>query len=176
VLHVAGGKLTTMRRMGEETVNRAVELLQTRGVDRRLGAPATRERPLPGGVGQPDLGQYELAPDVETRLRNAYGARARNVLALTRADESLSRRLVPQLPYLRAEVLFAARHDHACEVEDVLRRRVPLFRDAPDQGLSVAEDAADLLASEFGWSAERRARSLDAYRAAVSVSQRWRAE
>jgi glycerol-3-phosphate dehydrogenase len=80
------------------------------------------------------------------------------------------------LPYLRAEVVHAARAEHARTVADVLRRRAPLFRDARDQGLGAAEDVATLLAGELGWSAARRARSLLDYRAAVDRSRRWRAD
>lgn len=175
-LHITGGKLTTMRRMAEEAVDRLAELLRDRGLDRPIGACVTRTRPLPGGGEASSLGDHELADDVAERLRSAYGKRAAQVLALAAADERLASRLVSGLPYLRAEVLFAARHDHACEVEDVLRRRVPLFRDAPDQGLSVATDVAALLGSELGWSPARRDASVAAYRASVEASRRWLAE
>jgi glycerol-3-phosphate dehydrogenase len=176
VLTVAGGKLTTMRRMGEEAVNQLVELLRARGLDRPVDRCVTRTRPLPGAIHPADLGTHELATDVKNRLAHAYGARAGQVAALAAANPALSRRLDPTLPYLRAEVVFGARHEHALEVEDVLRRRVPLFRDAVDQGLRVADETARLLADELGWSPARRERSLAAYRAAVATSSRWRNE
>jgi glycerol-3-phosphate dehydrogenase len=181
VLTVAGGKLTTMRRMAEEAVDELVELLRGRGLDRALGPCVTRKRPLPGAERSPGqaaaaLGRMELGEDVRARLVSAYGARAATVLALADAHERLGRRLVPELPYLKAEVVFAVRHDHACEVDDVLRRRVPLFRDDHDQGLAVAPAVADLLAEELEWSPTRRQRSLEWYRAAVAASRRWRDE
>jgi glycerol-3-phosphate dehydrogenase len=73
-----------------------------------------------------------------------------------------------------AELVFAIRSDLACEVEDVLRRRVPLALFSRTQGLDVAEETANLLARERGWSERRRAHSLLQYRAAVSVSRMWR--
>ena len=85
-------------------------------------------------------------------------------------------RLVPDLPYLAAEALFAVRHEHALEVEDVLRRRVPLFRSDRDQGLGCAAAVADILAAELGWSPARREQSLAAYQEAVAASRRWRQE
>jgi len=176
ILTVAGGKLTTMRSMGEEAVDRLVELLRARGVDRPLDSCRTRTRPLPGAIHPADLDGYELSADVKARLQGAYGARAGQVAAMAATAPALARRLSPDLPYLRAELTFAARHDHALEVEDVLRRRVPLFRDAADQGLSVAEDAARILGDELGWTAARRARSVEGYRAAVEASSRWRSE
>jgi glycerol-3-phosphate dehydrogenase len=175
VLTVAGGKLTTMRRMGEETVDRLIELLATRGVDRPLARCSTRTRPLPGGDGAASsLDRHELGTDVRAHLVTAYGARAGQVLAMAAPDPSLAERLCPELPYLRVEALFAIRQDHACEVEDVLRRRVLLFRDDREQGLGVAGLVADMLARELGWSPARRARSLRAYEDAVARSRAWR--
>jgi glycerol-3-phosphate dehydrogenase len=176
LLTVAGGKLTTMRRMGEEAVDQLVELLRARGMDRPVEACQTRTRPLPGATHAPDLGGYELAGDVKVRLENAYGARAGQVAALAAGTPSLARRLVADLPYLKAEVTFAVRQDLAVEVEDVLRRRVPVFRDAADQGLAVAEEVGRMMGEELGWSAARRERSVAEYRAAVAAASRWRSE
>ncbi len=86
----------------------------------------------------------------------------------------LARRIDPELPYLWAEVVHAARAEHALEVDDALARRVPLLRDARDQGLGAVEHAADLMARVLDWTPERRARSVERYRAAVASSRRWR--
>ena len=95
------------------------------------------------------------------------------MLALVTADASLGRRLDPELPYVAAELLFAIRSDLACEVEDVLRRRVPLALFSKTNGLSVAEETADLVAIERGWSRERRAQSLLQCRTIVAASRTW---
>jgi len=171
-LHVAGGKLTTMRSMAEGSVNRAIEILHDRGFKSAVRPCQTRTRPLPG-AGKARLGSVDLAPDIAAHLGETYGARADQVLALVAADASLGRRLDPELPHVAAELLFAIRSDLACEVEDVLRRRVPLALFSKTNGLSVAEKTADLLASERGWSEQRRAQSLLQYRAATSASRAW---
>jgi glycerol-3-phosphate dehydrogenase len=171
-LHVAGGKLTTMRSMAEDAVNRAIGILRDRGLKGGLRPCQTRTRPLPG-AGKARLGSVDLAPDIAAHLGETYGARADQVLALVTADASLGRRLDPELPYLAAELLFAIRSDLACEVEDVLRRRVPLALFSKTNGLSVAEETADLLAIERGWSKERRAQSLLQCRTIVTASHTW---
>jgi glycerol-3-phosphate dehydrogenase len=186
VLTVAGGKLTTMRSMGEETVDRLLQLLRDRGYDEPVRPCVTRTRPLPGGRDRepPETGQpappplHELSEDVRRHLQAAYGSRARQVmsLALTMGPEGLHRRLVPELPCLTAEVLFAIRHEHARDVEDVLRRRLPIFRLDREQGLGCAPAVADLLSAELGWDARRRDRSLQDYQAAVERSRCWRNE
>jgi glycerol-3-phosphate dehydrogenase len=174
-LHVAGGKLTTMRSMAEEVVDRAIEMLRGRGFEGALQPCQTRLRPLPG-AGKASIGSLALAPDIAAHLTETYGARVDQVLSLIASDTSLGRRLDPELPYLAAELVFAIRCDLACEVEDVLRRRVPLALFSRTHGLDVAEETAKLLARERGWSVERRAQSLLQYRTAVSASCMWQAD
>jgi glycerol-3-phosphate dehydrogenase len=174
-LHVAGGKLTTMRSMAEDAVNRAIQILRDRGFEGALRPCQTRTRPLPG-AGRAGLGSGDLAPDIAAHLNETYGTRVDQVLALVTADGSLGRRLDPELPYLAAELVFAIRSDLVCEVEDALRRRVPLALFSKTNGLSVAGETADLLARERGWSEQRRTQSLDQYRAAVFASRMWQDE
>ena len=174
-LHVAGGKLTTMRSMAEEVVARAIEMLRDRGLEGALRPCQTRARPLPG-AGKASPASLDLAPDIAAHLNQTYGARVDQVSALVATDTSLGRRLDPELPQIAAELLFAIRSDLACEVEDVLRRRVPLALFSRTHGLDVAEETADLLARERGWSEQRRAYSLLQYRTAISASRLWRSD
>ena len=108
--------------------------------------------------------------------RRAVIAAATLIPVTTIAAEApeLARRIDPALPYLWAEVVHAARAEHALEVADALARRVPLLRDARDQGLGAVEHAADLMARVLDWTVERRARSVADYRTAVASSRRWR--
>lgn len=175
VVTVAGGKLTTFRRMAEQTVDMVVELLRQRGVERAIGPCVTRTRPLPGaGESPPTVADHELAPDVAQHLWAGYGTRAAAVLAIVDESPELARRIDPELPYLWAEIVHAAREEHALDVEDALARRIPLLREAHDQGLGAAERAADLMARVLGWSPPRRALSLTRFQAAVASSRRWR--
>jgi glycerol-3-phosphate dehydrogenase len=175
VVTVAGGKLTTFRRMAEQTVNVVVDLLRDRGVERPIGPCLTRTRPLPGAGAPPAaLADHELAPDVSDHLLTAYGARSAEVLATLDGSPELARRIDPELPYLWAEVAHAARTEHAMDLEDTLSRRIPILRESRDQGLSIAARAADLMAAILAWSPSRRAQSLSAYQAAVASSRHWR--
>jgi len=175
VITVVGGKLTTFRRMAEQTTDIVVELLRDRGMERAIGPCVTRTRPLPGAGDPPaPFRDHELAPDVRAHLLATYGTRATDVLAEVDDAPELARRIDGELPYLWAEVVHAARAEHALDVDDALSRRVPLLRDARDQGLSAVEHAGDLMARVLGWSPERRARGIERYRAAVALSRRWR--
>jgi glycerol-3-phosphate dehydrogenase len=192
LITIMGGKLTTYRLMAEQAVDAAVESLRDHGFEGGVGPCLTTTRCLPGGEGSaPSFGEIEMAPDVEAHLRQSYGSRAREVVDLfvdavitttvsgaddlpRRRDVDLGSRIDPELPYLWAEVVHAARNELVVDVEDVLGRRIPLFRDARDQGLAAAPQAAALMATTLGWTDERRARSLALFQARVTESRAWR--
>jgi len=177
LLVIAGGKLTTLRRMGEQAVDASIAALHAAGLERALDPCATGDRALPGGRAPPAaLAQADLAPDVSARLTTAYGSRAGEVIALAASSRELAARIDPELPYLWAEAVHAVRTEHARTIADVLRRRVPLFRDGRDQGLAAAERVAAILAAELAWTQAGRERALLDYRATVERSRRWRDE
>jgi glycerol-3-phosphate dehydrogenase len=175
---IVGGKLTTLRRMGEQVVDVVAEILRDKGREEPVGPCVTGTRPLPGGGPAPPLPAdgAELPADVREHLARTYGSRVLDVMALRAAAPPLAERLDPELPYLWAEVVHAIQQEHAREVSDVLMRRVPLFRQARDQGLAAAPLVAASLGEILGWSSSRRQASLEAYEAAVSRSRAWRAD
>lgn len=183
---IAGGKLTTYRRMARETVNHALALLDQLGEPIEAKKVSTKDRPLPGaeGLSQPDLegvaaigrrlmDELGLDVDTATHLCGVYGTRAPVLAQRITEDPALGERLDPELPYVWAEIEFAARHDLARTVDDVLARRVPLLLVSRDQGLSVCERVADVLGGLLGWDAALRARMIEEYRAEVALSRRW---
>ncbi|HEY2902073.1 MAG TPA: glycerol-3-phosphate dehydrogenase/oxidase [Polyangia bacterium] len=176
VISIVGGKLTTMRLMAEELVDCAVEALRDRGFEGPVDPCVTASRPLPGAGPPAALEGSELAPEIAAHLKKTYGARAGRVL--NEADEApaLRVRIDPELPFIWAEVLHAARHERAREVEDVLRRRIPIFRQSRDQGLGAAARVAELMAPIVGWSAARQADSVAAYADAVALTRRWQTD
>ncbi|MCX5748393.1 MAG: glycerol-3-phosphate dehydrogenase/oxidase [Proteobacteria bacterium] len=185
---IAGGKLTTYRRMAHECVTKTVAML--RDLDGAIEPKkiTTKDRPLPGAVGlaSTDLDgvaaigrrlmeEHGLDVETATHLCGVYGTRAPVIGAAIALDRTLGERLDPELPYVWAEIEFAARHDLARTIEDVLARRVPLLLVARDQGLAIAPRVADILARVHGWTDDDTTRMLTAYAAEVALSRRWRA-
>jgi glycerol-3-phosphate dehydrogenase len=175
VVVVAGGKLTTLRRMAEEATDVVLETLRGAGVERPFKRCETRTRPLPGG-GPAVPVEGARAPDVAAHLGASYGARADLVADLAGTSPLYEQRIVPTLPYVWAEVVHAVRREAARDLSDVLVRRVPVFRDATDQGLGIAEQAAALIGAELGWDAGRRGRAVAAYAETVRLSRCWKTE
>ncbi len=176
---IAGGKLTTYRRMAAEVVDRAGEQLGS------VTASATGDRPLPGGVGidgaagiealARTLGGEGLTPEVARHLASTYGARAPSIRARVAVDAALGARLDPELPFVLAEVDAAVEEELGCTLADVLERRVPLLLRGRDQGLGAAPRVAERMGALLGWDAKQTERELARYREAVAATRRFRA-
>jgi glycerol-3-phosphate dehydrogenase len=179
---IAGGKLTTYRRMAAEVVDRAGA--QLGGV-----APcATADRPLPGAAepiyssgyaGVTRLSETlasEGAVDaaVAKHLANTYGVRATRVAKRVQQEPSLGARLDPELPYILAQVDVAVDEEQALALDDVLGRRVPLLLRARDQGLAAAPRVAARMADKLGWDAARTAAEVERYRKIVADTRRFK--
>ena len=113
MVSVAGGKLTTYRRIALD----ALDHLGVRGLSQR-------PRPLPGAAGLHQISwPFELDTATRNHLLHLYGSLALEVLAPAEADPSLLEPLVPGRPDLRVQELYARTHEWARTDEDVLRRR-----------------------------------------------------
>jgi glycerol-3-phosphate dehydrogenase len=172
VITVTGGKFTTYRRMAADTVDLVV---------RRLGRGSrrspTKHLQLWGAEGTGPLreegaaGRLAVKETVLAHLAGRYGGEARTVLAMIEADPELDRPLVPGLPYLRAEAVYAARYEMAHTLDDVLSRRTRALLLARDASAAAAADVARLIAPELGWSPQHADQEVSAYTAAVAHSR-----
>jgi glycerol-3-phosphate dehydrogenase len=156
---ITGGKLTTWRRMAKLAVDRIVER------DGREAPCRTHEIP----IGQPqDPAALPEVPGVEedtrAHLAARYGHAAREVVRLAAAAPQLARRLSPELPDIAAEAAFAAGHEQAGSVADVLLRRTRVgLLDARRLSADAAEGAslaARAMGGELGWDEARVDREI----------------
>jgi glycerol-3-phosphate dehydrogenase len=163
---VTGGKYTTYRVMAKDAIDAAV-----RGLDRVLPASATERVPLLGAEGFEVLwNERQRIADrsglhvvrVEHLLRR-YGSAVTDLLRLVEADPSLARPLPGAEDYLRAEAVYAASHEGALHIEDVLSRRMRVSIEAWDGGLAAADEVAALIAPVLGWDADDIARETARY-------------
>jgi glycerol-3-phosphate dehydrogenase len=153
----------------------------------RLRKPGTKRRPLPGAAGldRPSMtgvrelahrlaAEFGLPEATATHLANTYGTRAKKLARAIQQRPALGEPMQADLAYVWAEIDFAVQDDLARTLDDVLSRRVPLLLVGRDQGLDVAERAADRAAELCGWTSAERARQLAAYRKTVADSRRFR--
>jgi glycerol-3-phosphate dehydrogenase len=128
MLNVAGGKLTTYRKIALEAITRLRSELGVHRID-------TRPWPLPGAELLGRLDFEDVDPQAQAHLENLYGSLAGEVLAPARDDPALLERLHPAGPDIAAQARYAVTHEWARTAEDVLRRRTTLFH----RGLADAE-------------------------------------
>lgn len=158
VVRVNGGKLTTYRDMAEDTVDHVSGLL---GRNKHAGRRGSTRRLRLFGA-QDSL--PEPATDSDTHLWSRYGSSADEIRALIAFDPALEEPLVAGLPYLKAEAVYAARHEMATTLSDVLMRRTRAHLFDRSASLEAAPATAQLLAGELGWDATETEQQITNYR------------
>ena len=190
LITIAGGKLTTYRRMAAEVVDKAVDFLRlSNALPGRLRASNTEREPLPGAVGWPEdddhsevakrvhsAGEGLLDESTSGYLANTYGMRGVDIAKLVVETPQLGERLIDGRPEIMAIVDWGVQEEFAAGVTDVLKRRTQLYYRDVNQGLDAAERVADRMTELLGWTAERRTAEIERYQNEVARSRRWRHE
>ena len=172
MITVTGGKLTTYRHMAQDALDHLA---------RRWKQPITHPTEsltLDGAEGhaacQDALRQaaarFGWGQDVLARLAQ-YGGQAKAILALCAGDGALAQRIVPDLPYIMAEVLYACHHEMAVTLEDVLARRLHIQTEDWSRGVEPAPAVARLMAGALGWSAHETMRQVERYHEQLQMAE-----
>ncbi|HEX5427330.1 MAG TPA: glycerol-3-phosphate dehydrogenase/oxidase [Pedococcus sp.] len=171
---VAGGKYTTYRVMAKDAVDEAAQALPGRTPE-----STTDTVPLLGGVGYHAVwNQRETLAEsaglhvarVEHLLRR-YGTLTHELLALMAEQPELREPLPGMEDYLKAEVVYAASHEGALHLTDVLTRRTRISIEAWDRGISAAPEAAALMAPVLGWDEARTKEEVEIYLGRVEAER-----
>jgi glycerol-3-phosphate dehydrogenase len=159
---LAGGKLTTHRRMAEDLVDEVVPRLAADGVEARECATAETAL-LPGQValGRRRLRALGLSAAIVEGLAGLYGGRLQALA--NRFDKKLATGV--DEPLLEAQVEMAIEEEWALSLDDLLMRRIGPGPLDLGQCLEIAPRASLIMARELGWSEAERARELDEFRA-----------
>ena len=169
LITIAGGKLTTYRRMAERVLEAAIPLLGS-------AAPAGRSgvEPLAGGAAVvPEATAATVPPDLRARVTAIHGSDAGEVLACADDAADLAP-LAPGIPLCVAEVRHAVRREMARTLADVLERRTRLALFGTARAREIAPRVAAIVATELGWSAERRESELAAFARQCDARLAWR--
>jgi glycerol-3-phosphate dehydrogenase len=134
LVSLTGGKWTTFRKMGEDTVE---YFPQITGM---ALAPSTSK----------DILLHGFTKAVPEGHWGIYGSNAALIQDLARIDSNLLEKIHPDFPNIMAEVVWAIRHEMALKIEDVLSRRIRMLILDAQAALDSAEKVAHLMASELG--------------------------
>ncbi|MBO9523037.1 MAG: glycerol-3-phosphate dehydrogenase/oxidase [Nocardioidaceae bacterium] len=163
---IAGGKLTTYRVMAKDAIDVAA-----RSLDGGVRESITDRVPLLGAHG------FETRTNQRATLARAsglhisridhllgrYGGMVDEVLALLTERPELAEPLIHADDYLVAEVVYAATHEGARHLDDVLTRRTRISIETFDRGVLAAPQVADLMAGALGWDQARVEEEVDHY-------------
>jgi glycerol-3-phosphate dehydrogenase len=171
---VAGGKYTTYRVMAKDAVDAV-----SHGLDDKVPDCVTDRIPLVGAEGYAAL--WNARNRLATRhglhvarvehLLHRYGSLVHDVLALVDQDPSLGEPVEGADDYLRAELVYAASHEGARHLDDVLTRRTRISIETFDRGVTAAPVAAALMAPVLGWSEAQTVREVEHYLARVEAER-----
>ncbi len=144
---ITGGKLTTYRKMAEHTVDTALQELRKNSIAPAARAKrcSTKRLSLHGATSR----------DRDDHLVSRFGSHASAIRAMVAGDASLGAPLIEGLPYLRAEAVYAARHELVVTLDDVLSRRVRGLLYDRSATAAAADSTARLIAPELGWDEAR---------------------
>jgi glycerol-3-phosphate dehydrogenase len=162
LITITGGKLTTWRRMAKLAVDRLVLR------DGREAPCRTHEIPLGEAVDPAGLTRVEGVPEESyAALGHRYGHAAEEVLALAAIRGELAQPIVPGLPDLLAEPVYAAANEQAGSVGDALLRRTRLgllaARELCDESSEIPRRVAQAMAPELGWDQRRAEQEIERF-------------
>lgn len=176
MVSITGGKLTTYRHMAEDTVDLVLKRL-TRSAQAPLAlrsrtpGSTTKRLRLRGADGYEhaaeELVDHGFSLDTASHLARRFGGEIHALADLIAQDETLAAPLIPGLPYLRAEAVFAVRSEMATSVDDVLSRRTRARLLGRDACSEAADSVAELIGSELGWSPEKARASAAEFQAST---------
>ncbi|MHA4807908.1 glycerol-3-phosphate dehydrogenase/oxidase [Flavitalea flava] len=146
LITITGGKWTTYRRMAEDTVNTAI----TRARLMKKSC-VTATLPIHGATlpGQ-EAWSTPTSPVAIGDPLYYYGTDAMAINSLAASEPVLGEYLHPRLPYVKAEIIWAAREELCMTVEDALSRRTRALLLDAQAAIECAPVVAELLAKELG--------------------------
>jgi glycerol-3-phosphate dehydrogenase len=130
LVSLTGGKWTTYRKMGEDTV-----AYFTRITGLALPKSNTSTQKIHGWTASLPAGHWSI-----------YGSDAEKIKALANQNPRWQERIHPQFPNILAEVVWACEKEMAMTVEDVLSRRIRMLILDPEAALAAAESVARTMA------------------------------
>jgi glycerol-3-phosphate dehydrogenase len=164
LLSIVGGKLTTHRALGEDVVDKALQVLGRK----HLGS-TTRSRPLPGAdtpdwpAFVEDFRRRSPLPRLQSeRLLDVYGVRGECILDLIAAEPDLASVIDEDTGAVAAEIVLAVREEGAVTLADILLRRTLIGQNG-DVGLAASRPCAAVAVRHLGWTEDRAESEIEAY-------------
>jgi glycerol-3-phosphate dehydrogenase len=142
VITIAGGKLTTYRKMAQDTVDEVLIALN------QTARCKTKNLKVIGA----ESNAGKTSDTKAMHLYARFGSETETIISMIKQDPSLGEPLTEGLPYLRAEAVFAVQYEMARTLDDILSRRTRARIINRRASVASARSVAELIAPLLGWS------------------------
>ena len=172
MVSILGGKWTTYRRMAQDAVD---ELAKTVKDLPAVGPSVTQKSQVLGAdragvvvhrrydrITVTLRETYGFEKGIAAHLMSNYGTRALQVAEIANATPALRERLSLRYPFIKAEVVFAAEHEYATTIVDVLARRTRIAFLNANEAEAVIPVIADIMAPILNWSSSKKTAQIAA--------------
>jgi glycerol-3-phosphate dehydrogenase len=167
LLTIAGGKLTTWRKMAEDLIEIVASEQIFSDITRVKGFSKQKFHiGLELKEWQEILKKYAINLDekINHHLYQQYGRGAIEIMNLIVKEPNLGERIVEENDFIKAEIIYVLHHELTTHLIDLFCRRteMSIFIDHRKSS-EVAEIVADLMANEYSWSEEKKEKEIQHY-------------
>jgi glycerol-3-phosphate dehydrogenase len=166
MVSIVGGKLTTYRLMAQDTVDHIArnwgDQTPRTGITAHLSLDGSEDWESAVVDMESKAVEYGLREDTLRRL-SLYGSELSAILDIMDKEPQVRGRIVADLPYVLAEVVYACRREMAANLDDVLERRLHISFEDRSHGRGAAPVVAAIMARELDWDAVETVRQIERY-------------
>lgn len=149
---ITGGKWTTFRKMGEDTVDHFSKV-----TGESMKASKSADQKLHGFTEKPEEGHMSV-----------YGSDADQIKFMIKDHPEWAEKLHPNHPYTVAELIWMVRNEMAVKVEDILSRRFRIMLLDAQAAKELGPKVAEIMAKETGKSKDWIAEELEEFEKTVN--------
>jgi glycerol-3-phosphate dehydrogenase len=164
LISILGGKWTTYRLMAQDAID-TVCMLAGKNLPcatNRLMLTGSRRYDHTTAIMLQQRSGWDHS--VVKHLVSKYGDQCLAVAAIAQASNNLKDRLLPGMPFTKAELQYVVQHEMACTVADVIARRWGVELANWQQAYQLAAPVAAAMAPLLHWSAQQQEQQVNAYR------------
>ncbi|MHA2325449.1 MAG: glycerol-3-phosphate dehydrogenase/oxidase, partial [Promethearchaeota archaeon] len=167
LLSIAGGKLTTMRKMAEDLLEIVVkeqiftDITQVKGFSKQKYFVGLEHKEWQEFLKKYDI---ELDEKVTHHLYQQYGQGAIEIMKLIEKKQSLGEKIIEENDFIKAEVVYILHNELTTHLIDVFCRRteMSLFIDHRKQH-DAAKIVANIMAEEYQWNENKKEQEINDY-------------
>ncbi|MCP4762751.1 MAG: glycerol-3-phosphate dehydrogenase/oxidase [archaeon] len=167
LLTIAGGKLTTMRKMAEDSFVK----IEEKNIFPDIGREANFSKQkyyisIDKDIWMNELEKSGITLDIKVAdyMYQQYGRGALEILEIIKNNDSLQEKIIDENIFIKAEIVYSLKHELTTHLGDIFCRRteMSLYIHHKRQ-LEAAQKVADLMGEEYSWSDEKKKEEIKLY-------------